>query len=112
MQEWQTPNSSSSLWDNQPSPLCAELTRPRPTLLHLHLLDIKGKAGVGKLRIESASVTGPLKSPPSVLSGEGLSRLAHRAALVATGVADLTCWERGLGERDREYLSVCVCVCQ
>lgn len=50
------------------------------------------------LRIDTASVIGPLKSPPSLLSGEGLRRLAHHAALVATGVADLTCWERGLGE--------------
>jgi len=74
----------------------ADLIRPRPNALQLRLLDRNGRSGGGCLKVVSACVVGPLKSPPSLLSGEGLCRLARRSALVATGVADMTCWERGL----------------
>jgi hypothetical protein len=68
--------------------------------LELALIDGNGKTGVGFLRILRAVVIGPTTCPPSLLTGESLKRLAHRASLIATSVADMTLWERGLDRQE------------
>jgi len=55
-----------------------ELIRPRPkqTPLQLPLLDENGKGNIGSITVLSAVTDGPINYPPSLLSGESLSRLA------------------------------------
>ena len=71
-----------------------------PNGTELILRDVDGESRVGALTVASVSVKGPTKQPPSLLRGDNLRRLAYRASLVATAVADMTLWERGLNHQE------------
>ena len=70
--------NSTGTFDSRTQQQVLELIRPRPkqTPLQLPLLDEKGKGNIGSITVLSAFTDGPINYPPSLLSGESLSRLA------------------------------------